>query len=251
MIEEQFAYGTSAIHTLDPRAKVMAATIFSIVIAISRHVETLVVALPVACVLLILARLPLGAVIKRLAAINVFVMFLWLFIPFSVPGEPLFTLLGLSGSREGVNMALLITLKSNAIIIAFTALIATTPVPDLGHALRKLRVPDKLGWLLIFTYRHIFLIAQEYDRLHSAMKIRGFIPRTNLHTYRAYASLVGMVLVRSWERSERVYHAMLCRGFNGSFKSLNGFTFTHRDTAFLALMFIAVTIFAAGEILLP
>jgi cobalt/nickel transport system permease protein len=52
------------------------------------------------------------------------------------------------------------------------------------------------------------------------MKIRGFAPRTNLHTYRSYAYLVGMLFVRAAARAERVHQAMRCRGFDGRFHSL-------------------------------
>ncbi|NJB67120.1 cobalt/nickel transport system permease protein [Desulfobaculum xiamenense] len=251
MLDEHFAYGTSPVHALDPRVKITAATAFSVVVAVSQHPHTLYAALAVSVALLAAARLDARPVLRRLLGVNAFIAFLWLFIPFSVPGEAVLSVWKLVASREGLELAGLITLKSNAIVIAFTALIATTPVPDLGHALRKLHVPDKLGWLLIFTYRHIFLIAQEYQRLNAAMKVRGFRPRTDLHTYRSYASLIGMVLVRSWDRSERVYQAMLCRGFNGTFHSLNGFAHSTRDILFLASMLAVTCALAAGEIILP
>jgi cobalt/nickel transport system permease protein len=66
------------------------------------------------------------------------------------------------------------------------------------------------------------------------MKIRGFKPRTNLHTYRSYAYLAAMLLVRSFDRAERVFQAMLCRGFNGTFYSLRTFSWERRDRIFLA-----------------
>jgi cobalt/nickel transport system permease protein len=86
-----------------------------------------------------------------------------------------------------------------------------------------LRLPDKLCHLLLFTYRYIYVFEQEFRRLVQAMKIRGFRPRTNLHTYRSYAYLAAMLLVRSFDRAERVFQAMLCRGFNGTFYSLRTF----------------------------
>jgi cobalt/nickel transport system permease protein len=70
------------------------------------------------------------------------------------------------------------------------------------------------------SYRYIFVIEQEYQRLIRAAKIRGFRPKTDLHTYRTYAYIVGMLLVRAASRAQRVYQAMLCRGFNGRFFSL-------------------------------
>ena len=83
--------------------------------------------------------------------------------------------------------------------------------------------------LFFFCFRYIHVIHQEYQRLTKAMKIRGFKPRTNLHTYRAYAYLVGMLLVRSFDRSRRIVAAMKCRGFNGPFYILHHYQMKRYD----------------------
>jgi cobalt/nickel transport system permease protein len=77
--------------------------------------------------------------------------------------------------------------------------------------------------LLLITYRYLFVLEQEYQRLLRAMKIRNFHPKTNLHSYRTYAYLVGMLFVRASERARRVHSAMICRGFSGRFFSLRRF----------------------------
>ena len=93
-------------------------------------------------------------------------------------------------------------------------------VATLGHTLARLRLPQKLIVLLLLTYRYVFVLDQEYQRLKRAADIRGFRPGTNLHSYRTYAYLVGMLLVRASARARRVYLAMCCRGFNGRFHTL-------------------------------
>ncbi|UIJ39136.1 cobalt ECF transporter T component CbiQ [Desulfobaculum bizertense] len=247
MIDESFSLGHSPIHRLDPRGRILAACAFSCVVALLHIRLPLYIALACGLCLLLCARLSLSSVLRRLLLVNIFVLVLWLFLPFSVPGTPVFQVWEFTASLEGIQLATDISIKSNAIIMAFIALISTIPIPDLGHALLRLKVPQKLSLLLLFAYRHIFLIAEEYQRLHAAMKIRGFVPRTNLHTYRAYASLLGMVIIRSWERSERVYNAMLCRGFRGTFRSLNGFRFTLSDRVFVFFMLALSCALAAGE----
>ena len=106
----------------------------------------------------------------------------------------------------------------------------------LGYALNWLRVPDKIVHLLLMTYRYIFLIEQEYQRLIRAARIRGFQAGTNLHTYKTYASVVGMLLVRSSLRAERVYKAMLCRGFRRKFYCLHEFESGRREWVFAIIM---------------
>jgi cobalt/nickel transport system permease protein len=70
--------------------------------------------------------------------------------------------------------------------------------------------------------------------MRQAMRARGFKPRTDTHTYRTFAWLVGMLLVKSWDRAERVHGAMLCRGFRGRFYTLAAFTARPADYLFLA-----------------
>ncbi|MEF2229878.1 MAG: cobalt ECF transporter T component CbiQ, partial [Pseudodesulfovibrio sp.] len=192
-------------------------------------------ALAAGALLVLLARLPLSRVLARMAVVNVFILFLWLFIPFSMPGDPVLALGPITATREGVRLALLLTVKSNAILLALTALLATIAVQDLGPALQRLRVPEKLCHILLFTYRYVFVIHREYLTMRQAMQARGFKPRTDRHTYRSYAWLLGMLLVRSWDRAERVHAAMRCRGFRGRFYSLARFTASGRDKGFLAL----------------
>jgi len=72
------------------------------------------------------------------------------------------------------------------------------------------------------------------------MKIRGLQPGTNIHTYRSYAYLAAMLLVRSYDRANRVFQAMLCRGFHGTFYSLRTFSWRRRDGVFVVASFLAL-----------
>ena len=76
-----------------------------------------------------------------------------------------------------------------------------------------------LSLLLLTTYRYLHVISQEYRRLRRSAAMRCFRPATNLHTYRTYSYLIGMTIVRSHERSQRIYNAMRMRGFTGQLPS--------------------------------
>ena len=250
-IKEPFADGASVVHRLDPRGRIVVAALFAILLATTTTYATALAGLALALLYLALARLPLRQVAVRLLVVNSFIFFLWLVLPLTYPGDPLWSLGPLTATRQGLVFTGLITLKSNAIIIALISLIATVPVVTLGQALHQMRVPDKLAHLLLFTYRYIHVFEQEYRRLVQAMKIRGFRPRTNLHTYRSYAYLAAMLLVRSFDRAERVFQAMLCRGFNGTFYSLKIFTWQRRDRLFLAASLPALVVLVCLEWLKP
>ncbi|WP_461210559.1 cobalt ECF transporter T component CbiQ [Desulfocurvus sp. DL9XJH121] len=248
MMDEPFTQGGSLLHRTDPRARLAAALVWSVTAALLTTASAAWAALILGGLLAGLSRPPLARLARRLAAVNVFILLLWALVPFSVPGDPVFQVLGFAATRQGFALALIVTLKSNAIVLGFIALVATIPVSDLGCALRGLRVPDKLAWLLVFTHRSVFVMAGEYQRMRQAMKIRGFTPRSNLHTYRALAYLAGMVLVRGLDRSERVHAAMLCRGFDGRFRSLNGLRATPRDFGFAACVFAACAALALYDL---
>ena len=224
IIQETFAGGDSLIHRLDPRFKVIFACLFSVVTACSYQFVTLLAALTISILPAMLSKLNLGCLIKRLLVVNTFVALLWLVLPLTFDGTPEYRLGSLAISRPGILLCLQITLKSNAIVIALISLLATMPFATLGHALHRLHLPRKLVNLLMMTYRYVFVIEDEYHRLMRTLKMRNFNPGTNLHTYRTYAYLIGMLFVRALTRAEKVQQAMLCRGFKGQFYSLKTFS---------------------------
>jgi cobalt/nickel transport system permease protein len=250
-IQEPFSEGTSLAHRLDPRGKVVVAALFAVLIAAAQTYAAVLAGLALALICLALARLPVKQVGLRLLVVNSFIFFLWLILPLTYPGDTLWHAGPVTVSRQGLIYTGLITLKSNAIIIALIALIATIPVNTLGRALHNLRLPDKLCHLLLFTYRYLYVFEVEFQRLVQAMKIRGFRPRTNLHTYRSYAYLAAMLLVRSFDRAHRVFQAMLCRGFNGKFYSLRTFSWQPGDGIFILVSLLALLALGYLEWLRP
>jgi len=229
MIQEEFAIGESCIHRLNPQFRIVGATLFSTVIALSERLPTLIIGLVIAILLVCCARLDARKVFKKMAVIWGFLLLLWLIIPLTMAGQALFKLGPLTFTQPGVMLALRITLKANTILILFSALIVTMSLSVLGHSLEKLGISAKLVLLLLLTYRYISVIEQEYQKLRRAAAIRSFRPGTNMHTYKTYAYLIGMIFVRAAERAQRVHQAMHCRGFNGRFYCLQEFSVVPRD----------------------
>jgi cobalt/nickel transport system permease protein len=154
-------------------------------------------------------------------------------LPFTVPGEAWLTLGPLTATREGVLTAVLIALKANAVVLALLGLLGGLEPAVLGHALGRLGVPEKLVHLLLFTVRQIALLDKEQQRLRQAMRARAFVPRSDRHTWTSYGNLIGMLLVRSLERSRRIEAAMRCRGFQGRLYLLDSHRWHAFDTAWL------------------
>lgn len=237
---EEFAEGHSIWHRMDPRVKILGVLSMAVVTAVSDKASALLFALGFAVCALVIARLDTRQVIIRMGVINGFVLFLWFFLPFTTQGEVMAQLGGLDVSREGIILALTITVKANAIAGITIALLGTSTIFDLVHGLVHLRVPQRIVQLFFFTYRYISVIHREYLSLRASMRLRCFKPRTDFHTYRSIAYLVGMLFVRSLDRSERIYQAMVLRGFSGTFWTLDHFHMRRSDWAALAMMVILV-----------
>lgn len=220
MLQEPFSNGQSPLHTTNPTLRIVLASVYSSVVALMDHPPALVAALAYSIVLVTLARLSVKPLATRVAVACGVLLFVWIVVPVTYADDPLTRIGPVAISASGVHLCIQITLKALAILLAFMALVATMPTAALGHCLNKLAVPSKLVQLLLLAYRYIFVIEQEYQRLFRAVKMRNFRPRTNMHTYRTYAYLVGMLFVRASERADRVHQAMKCRGFGGHFFTL-------------------------------
>ncbi|MBO9453516.1 cobalt ECF transporter T component CbiQ [Tropicibacter sp. R16_0] len=229
-----FPYGLISDH--DPRMRIVMACVFAIVTVSLSTIPALLAALATAIGLLLMSRLPIRRTLKRMAMMDSFIIFMLVLLPFSMPGDAMFTVFGFAASWQGLWKAVEIALTANAAILALMVLVGTMEPVTLGHALHKLRCPEALVHLLMFTIRYIEVLREEYLRLRGAMKIRGFRPGTNWHTYRSFGYLVGMMLVRAIERSERILAAMKCRGFSGRLLLLQDFRMTRRDHMFAATL---------------
>lgn len=205
---------------IDPRVRLIACAVFAGVTVSLSHLPALLAAMGCAVILAALARLDARTALRRLASLDGFMLFVLVALPFTIPGETLYSIGGIPASRQGLTRAIEILLKSNAVVLAILALLGTMEPVDLGQTLGRLGVSDKFAQLFCLTVRYIDVMGQEYRRLRIAMKARAFRMGSNLHSWRSIGYLFGMLLVRSIERSERIVAAMRCRGFQGRFHTL-------------------------------
>ena len=215
---------------LDPRGKLVLALLFCLLAALGKDVGCAFILLGLGLGLTVCSGLGLARIAKQFAAVNVFVAFVWVFLPFDLGYGP--DGLSLGHRPSGETLALLVSLKANAVFFCLLGLLGTSRVNDIFHALAHLRLPQKLVFIFLLFYRYVHVIKLEYLSLRRAMRIRCFTPRSDLHTYRSYGYLVGMLLARSFDRATRVYQAMLLRGFDGTLWTLDHFAWRRRDTIF-------------------
>jgi len=244
MVKEKFSKGNSSIHKLDPRVKIITFSFFSVVVATSYKFPVIFISFLYPLSLILVSKVNLKEVLKGLLIVNGFILFLWIFLPFTGGSVPWFDLGPLTVFKDRIEYVALITLKSNIIILSMITLIATSSVFSIVHALHHLHIPDKLVHLTFFTFRYTHVLYKEYKKLTNAMKLRGFSPGTNIHTYRSYAYLIGNLILRSFDRAEMVWKAMVCRGFKGTFPLLYHFKMEGKDRVFLVLSLIYICFLA-------
>ncbi len=251
MNSNNFSLMDTVIHRIDPRCKIIFAVLVSFAVAVSDNYIVLIPVMIFSVVSAFAAGLRIVVVLKRLLIINLFICLIWLSLPFTAKGQVIYTVIGFNVTYQGVMKSLLITLKCNSIMLTLIVFISTISTTEIGQALSKLKFNTKLTMFIFFTYRYLGVIHLEYKRLQSAAKIRGFRPGTNLHSYKTYSYLIGNLIVRSWERAERVHQAMLCRGFNGNFYCLRKFQMNTSDIVFCFIGGGLLIIIVLGNILFP
>lgn len=164
---------------------------------------------------------------------------------FSLPGRALFTLdLGpfiVTATDAGAVRLVSILLRAWISVQAALLLVASVQFPDLMHALRHLRVPQILVAIISLMYRYLFVLSDEVLRMLRAREARsarlpGLKGGGNLWwRARTAGSMTGQLFLRTYERSERVYQAMLARGYRGELLTLRTHNLTRRDLWLLTL----------------
>lgn len=207
----------SWIDDIDARVRVVCSGLFALVVVLSSQFAPVLLGLMAAFVLVKSSKLNIKRTLRRVIAMDLFMLTLICILPFTTPGDVMFRVFGLAASWQGLSHALLITIKANAVLLVLFSLVATMSASTLGHALAHLKVPDKLVHLMLFMVRYLDVISQEYKKMRRAMQARAFVLRTNQHTWKSIGYLFGMLLIRSVERAERISAAMKCRGFCGRY----------------------------------
>ncbi|MBS3764852.1 MAG: cobalt ECF transporter T component CbiQ, partial [Planctomycetes bacterium] len=120
MVCETFAQGDSPIHRLDPRPRILAGLVFAVMIALSERFCVLGSALAISLLVAMAAHLPPRATLRRMLGVNIFVLVLFLVLPFSYEGTSFFEIGPLSYSRAGLFKVMRVGLKCNAIVLLLT-----------------------------------------------------------------------------------------------------------------------------------
>ncbi|WP_229075555.1 cobalt ECF transporter T component CbiQ [Actinoplanes sp. DH11] len=239
----------SPIHRLSPEVKIVAVVLFTVIVVVTPRTEFAAFggyALLIAGVA-VLARVPALWLAKR-ATIELPFVLLAVALPLAGQGERV-DWLGLSLSVDGLYGAWNIFAKGTLGVLASLLLAATTTMRDLVLGLDRLHCPPVFTQIMTFMLRYIDVLADDARRMRIARLSRGYDPRF-LWQVKAFAVGVGALFLRSYERGERVYLAMLSRGYTGRLPQITGGPAPGRDWALSAVLPVAAAGIAVAGLLL-
>jgi cobalt/nickel transport system permease protein len=204
-------HGHSPLHRAPAHRKLLALLAFMLVVVATPREWYPVYAgyLGVLVVVIGVSRVPPLFLAKRMVIELPFVVFAVL-MPFIATG-PRTEVLGLSVSEPGLVAAFALLAKGSLGVLASLTLAATTEPQDVVEGLRRLRMPDLLVQIMGFMIRYLDVVTGDLGRQLTAMRSRGYDPRSPRH-WPALARSLGALFIRSYERGERVHLAMLSRG---------------------------------------
>ena len=257
---DRYHHGRSPLHSLDPRIKVILTIAFILSNALLPDGAWLAFGLAWVFILFAntLSGLGIGFTFKRsfialpfaLAAITVL---------FSLPGKPVtsfhFLMWDLTISDAGLLRFISIVVRSWLSVQMAILLVAVTEFPKIIHALKHLRVPAIITVIISFLYRYLFVLADEVMRMLRARQAReaaaaGMRSGRNV-AWRAKIAghMAGQLFLRSYERSDRIYNAMLSRGYKGELMTIHPHHYHKSDLLIGGLsIFLFVIIQIAGRL---
>ena len=258
---DHFHHEHSLIHDLDPRIKVLVTVAFILSNALLPDGSWPAFAL--AWLVLLVANdqsdLGLGYTFKRSFVALPFALVAVSAI-FSPLGEPLAAwnlgFITLIPTDFGVIRFLSILVRSWLSVQMGILLVATTQFPDLIHALEHLRLPRMLTTVIAFLFRYLFILTNEVFRILRARESRSAgLPGQRgggslIWRAKVTGSMAGQLFLRSYDRSDRIYHAMISRGYAGHLRTLNPHVMNRTDwMVFGLVLFILIVIQLVGWII--
>ncbi|MEC4804505.1 MAG: cobalt ECF transporter T component CbiQ [Jaaginema sp. PMC 1079.18] len=214
---DRYAHLDSPIHRWEQRSKLVALLTLILAFALIEDLRLMPGMAIVTGILLGLSRLPLGFVLHRLRYPGLFITAVVIFLPFVAGETVLWQWQGLRLYQEGCVAVLAIATRFTCIMIVSLVLFGTAPFLTSIRALRALGLPPIVVDMMLLSYRYIEEFGQTLTTMQRAMRLRGFqVNRLNRRNLDCLAGLAGSLLIRSYERSQRVYEAMILRGYHSS-----------------------------------
>ncbi len=241
---DKYSNLNSILHKIDPRVKLLLSLSFLILIASTYNMKLFSLYLGVAVVLLVVSKVPLHFYLKKIFLITPLVVLLsfFIFLSYLIEHKVAFTFEAFSRYYPVYNTLALLVSKVYLSILIITLLISCTHFNDLLWGLRKYKLPFIVTTLSKLVYTYIFLFIDELHRTLRAYKSRT--PELRISRVKVYGNIAAGIFLRSMERSDSIYKAMVARGFTGEFPEGNSNRLKFIDLT--AVVFFLLIVFAAS-----
>ena len=249
----QFFPGYSPIHKLDPRTKILLATIFIVAVFVANNPVSFLLITVVSLLLVLISRISLSVVIKGIKPILFILLFTALINVFATAGDgaPLIEFWVIRIYREGVIRAILMALRVVILIIGTSILLTYTTSPisltdgleSLLSPLKKIKVPvHTFAMMMSIALRFIPTLVEETEKIMNAQKSRGadFTSGSLVQRAKALVPLLIPLFVSSFKRAEELATAMECRCYRGDVgrTKLVKLEYKASDFVFLAIFIV-------------
>ena len=238
---DHLSYLGGPIHRRDPRAKIVA-LLGLIFVTVLTPIQNLWHFPAYACVLaavIAVSRVPVRYVLRHALLILPFVLVVAVFLPFLGGGDAVWSVrvgnLVLAVTREGLWILANLLVKASISVLATITLVSTTRFVDLLKGFERFGAPRIILVTLAFLYRYIFILIDEVARLKRAHDARSVGARS-WRDFHVVANMIGVLLIRTYERAERIYAAMVSRGFTGEIRTLSVLRLRPSDVVFVTLV---------------
>lgn len=240
---DDLAQKETSIHRLHPLVKLLTTVVYlTVVISFGRYeISSLLPFVFYPVLIFALAELPVAPILKRILLVLPLIIGIGILNPLF--DQHTMFIGGIAISRGWITF-LSIFIKCVLTVTASILLIATTGMDRLGAALRMLKVPKIFVLQLLLTYRYISVLIEEIARMQRAYALRA--PREKGIRFSVWGSFAGQLMLRTFDRAERVYQSMSLRGFTGEYNTGDIAKVNFKDFTYLvvwSLFFIIMRIY--------
>lgn len=214
LILDKYAHLDSAIHRWEQRSKIVALFALTLAFAFVNQLILLPIMVLVTAILYALSRLPLSFLLERLRYPGIFILAMIITLPL-VAGETVIFQWGwLTIKQEGCLSVLVIFTRFVCVLTVNFVLFGTAPFLTTIQSLRSLYLSEIIVDMMLLSYRYLEELGETLTTMQRAIQLRGFeANRFDKRNLSVLARLMGSLLVRSYDQSERVYQAMILRGY--------------------------------------
>ncbi|WP_462272244.1 cobalt ECF transporter T component CbiQ [Methanohalophilus sp.] len=206
----------SIIHNFDPRAKIITFTTLIFSFVFIEDIPLAVLAILFSIVLVSISKLPTEFVYQHLKFPVLFLFSVFLVMSFTMKGNDILNLPFLDLTIEGIYLGFLIFLRGVAALLLAFLIFSTSRFDAIIKAIYMLKIPNVLVQMIAFSYRYIFVIIDEFHNMKNALSSKGFVFGLNKHSLALIGNMVGGLLIRSYERGDRVHNSMISKGYGGA-----------------------------------